>query len=102
MDAWANISHYLDYKKEADVPEELKRDFYALSGLFYVADTHFEMFFKSREKVTQRLEESELLPTQEINFDSLKIYLNKQYPERKCDDAGHSNSISELVNQTRN
>lgn len=37
MDAWANVSHYLEYKSETDVPSELKRDFYALSGLFYVA-----------------------------------------------------------------
>ena len=42
QDAWATISHYLDYKKKKSViPEELKRDFHALSGLFYVADTHF-------------------------------------------------------------
>jgi len=48
MDAWATISHYLSYKNDQDIPKELRRDFYALSGLFYVADTHFEMFFKSR------------------------------------------------------
>jgi ppGpp synthetase/RelA/SpoT-type nucleotidyltranferase len=77
MDAWANVSHYLDYKSKMDIPRELKRDFYALSGLFYVADTHFEMFFKSRQKVAQRLEEFGLSPTQEINFDSLSIYLYK-------------------------
>jgi len=41
QDAWASISHYLDYKKKIDIPEELKRDLHALSGLFYVADTHF-------------------------------------------------------------
>ncbi|MHC4394799.1 MAG: GTP pyrophosphokinase [Planctomycetota bacterium] len=40
QDAWASVSHHLDYKTNS-IPEELKRDFYALSGLFYVADTHF-------------------------------------------------------------
>lgn len=45
MDAWANVSHHLQYKNDTDVPTELLRDFHALSGLFYVADTHFEMFF---------------------------------------------------------
>jgi len=34
MDAWAAASHYLDYKSEGDVPSDLRRDFYALSGLF--------------------------------------------------------------------
>jgi putative GTP pyrophosphokinase len=43
QDAWASISHYLDYKKENIISDELKRDFYALSGLFYVADTHFRI-----------------------------------------------------------
>ena len=103
MDAWANVSHYLDYKSEVDIPKELKRDFYALSGLFYVADTHFEMFFKSRQKVAQRLEESELPPTQEINFDSLDIYLRWRYPERRRYDVNdfseRSTEISRLVNQ---
>lgn len=43
QDAWASISHHLDYKQASQIPPELKRDFYALSGLFYVADKHFEM-----------------------------------------------------------
>lgn len=43
QDAWASISHYLDYKKKNEIPDELKRDFHALSGLFYVADTHFSI-----------------------------------------------------------
>jgi ppGpp synthetase/RelA/SpoT-type nucleotidyltranferase len=43
QDAWASISHYLDYKKGSEIPTQFKRDFYALSGLFYVADTHFAM-----------------------------------------------------------
>jgi len=43
QDAWASISHYLDYKKKSVIPEQLKRDFHALSGLFYVADTHFSI-----------------------------------------------------------
>lgn len=58
QDAWASISHYLDYKKESVIPEQLKRDFHALSGLFYVADTHFSilrqeqsnLFFENKYK----------------------------------------------------
>ncbi|HAX99042.1 MAG TPA: hypothetical protein DCY12_09210 [Candidatus Atribacteria bacterium] len=46
QDAWASISHYLDYKKESLIPEQLKKDFYALSGLFYVADTHFSFIWE--------------------------------------------------------
>lgn len=50
QDAWASISHYLDYKNESEIPTDLKRDFNALSGLFYVADTHFEIL---RQEVTK-------------------------------------------------
>lgn len=46
MDAWANVSHYLAYKGEPSIPTELRKDFFALSGLFYVADKHFEIFFQ--------------------------------------------------------
>lgn len=41
QDAWASISHYLFYKHETILPENLRRDFHALSGLFYIAATHF-------------------------------------------------------------
>jgi putative GTP pyrophosphokinase len=96
MDAWANISHYLDYKSDTDIPTELKRDFYALSGLFYVADTHFEMFFKSKSKVAKRLEATDFLPTQEINMDSLRVFLAKRLPDRT---RSNLEDISMLVRQ---
>jgi ppGpp synthetase/RelA/SpoT-type nucleotidyltranferase len=44
MDAWANVSNYLDYKSDRSIPSELRRDFFALSGLFYVAEQHLEPF----------------------------------------------------------
>lgn len=50
QDAWASISHHLDYKKTGAIPQELKRDFYALSGLFYVADTHFSILRKEKKQ----------------------------------------------------
>jgi|ERR1043166_626509 ppGpp synthetase/RelA/SpoT-type nucleotidyltranferase len=102
MDAWANVSHYLDYKSDKDVPSELRRDFYALSGLFYVADRHFEMFFGSRKQSQERISElfrspitSEQLE-QEINLDSLTAYLAKKFPERR---PGPTESISGLIEQ---
>lgn len=51
QDAWASISHYLDYKQESFLPALLRRDFYALSGLFYVADTHFSMLRQEQLKL---------------------------------------------------
>ncbi len=51
QDAWASISHYLDYKKPSTIPKQLKRDFHALSGLFYVADTHFLFLKQEQSKI---------------------------------------------------
>lgn len=97
MDAWANVSHYLEYKSETDVPTDLRRDFYALSGLFYVADKHFEMFFRSRSESRQQLVDAfeDIKPPlgQEINLDNLGVYLKKQFPDRSHADA---KALSEL------
>ena len=50
QDAWASISHRLDYKKESDIPVGMRRDFHALSGLFYVADIHFSLLSNEKAK----------------------------------------------------
>ncbi|MFJ8517712.1 GTP pyrophosphokinase [Lysinibacillus xylanilyticus] len=92
MDAWANISHFLEYKNENDIPQELKRDFNALSGLFYVADTHFEMFYKqsqtNKQIVLEKVDEIihkkvEHTIEQPLNLDSLTAYLHTKFPNRR-------------------
>jgi ppGpp synthetase/RelA/SpoT-type nucleotidyltranferase len=106
MDAWANISHYLSYKTETDVPKNLKRDFYALSGLFYVADTHFEVFYKQskesqqniQDRVATSLGDGNKVIDEEINLDSLKAYLSNKFPDRNC---GDDKSLSELIFELR-
>lgn len=85
MDAWATLSHYLDYKKDVDVPTELKKDFYALSGLFYVADTHFDLFYKQRELEKRRIRKGFLgksVSSRELNLDTLNYYLSNRFPGR--------------------
>ena len=42
QDAWVALSHCF-YKGEGKIPSKLEKDFYALNGLFYVADTHLEI-----------------------------------------------------------
>ncbi len=59
QDAWASISHHLGYKKGSGIPESLERDFNALSGLFYVADTHFKMLSKNQLEDTKSKLENE-------------------------------------------
>ena len=42
QDAWATVEHQLGYKPERKIPDELKREFSALAGLFHVADERFQ------------------------------------------------------------
>jgi putative GTP pyrophosphokinase len=102
MHAWSIISHHLDYKTPNAVPSELKRDFNALSGLFYVADQHFEMFFKSskvsRKKAVAEVDNRAEASATEINLDTLSAYLVRRYPDRLHGDA---NTMSQLVEELK-
>jgi hypothetical protein len=98
MDAWASVSHHLAYKQVTDVPTEALADFNALAGLFYVADTHFEMFRQASQTRTAGLmknaREGLLDLEQEINLETLKAYAEVKYPDRKWNEP--SLVVSEL------
>jgi len=92
-DAWAAVSHVLEYKGRSSIPEHLQRDFYALSGLFYIADQHFEMFFNEAERAgqdaTAAVQAQEAAPKGgrvrplPLNADTLSAYVNRVYPDRE-------------------
>jgi len=100
MHAWATISHYLDYKSPLAIPSHLRKDFNALNALFYVADTHFEVFFRSSQQAKEVAEQkAKSLPQigkEEINLDTLTAYLLMKYPDREHADP---KSISKLVEE---
>ena len=87
MDGWASVSLHLEYKQEIDVPMDLRADFNALSGLFYIADSHFEIFKKGTEEAKRTLmhkaNEGTIDLNQEVNLDSLIAYANWKFPERR-------------------
>lgn len=96
MHAWATISHYLDYKSRLAIPSDLRKDFNALSAMFYVADTHFEMFFKSSQEAKQIAEEkasTPLLGIEEINYNTLEAYLLSKYPGREHSDVERKSGL---------
>lgn len=101
MDAWANVSHYLDYKGASSVPEPLRRDFFALSGLFYVADQHFEMFAARSGEAQEEAKKDVQGPSKEgidVNLDTTEAFLRERFPDRE-----HSSrsGIAEFVNEIR-
>ncbi|MDO9097081.1 MAG: hypothetical protein Q7U60_03035, partial [Candidatus Methanoperedens sp.] len=91
MHAWSTISHYLDYKSQHAIPSNLRKDFNALSALFYVADSHFELFFRSSQEAKKIAEEKAQdftkMEEEEINLDTLTAYLHNKYIDRE-----HSNA----------
>lgn len=100
MHAWSAISHYMDYKSPHAIPSKLKKDFNALSAMFYVIDSHFELFINAskqqRELAKQSAEEFSQLNKEEVNLETLKAYLIKKYPNRKHSEA---ESLSELTEE---
>lgn len=104
MDAWANVSHYLLYRREKDIPGFLRKDFHALSGLFYVADRQFELFYEASKRSEKHM--TYLFGTalnrstgdQEMNRDSLAAYLLFKFPERK---EGTASAMSTLLEALR-
>lgn len=102
MHAWATVSHQLDYKQEIDIPSDLKNDFYALSGIFYIADSLFEQFKSAREKSMQKLSESieqrGFNLDDEVNLDTMTAYLSWKFPDRKV---GSRNAVSMLLSEMK-
>lgn len=100
MHAWATISHYLDYKSPQAIPSELRKDFQALSGLFYVADSHFELFFrsssKSRIQAQRRIEHGSDLSKEEVNLDTFTAFLRTKFDKREH---GDTQAVSILLHE---
>ncbi len=87
MDAWANISHHLAYKGPASIPDHLQRDFHALAGLFYVADKHFELFFRACteacEDAIETIASGEGLDGIKVDRDTVSAVLISHYRDRE-------------------
>jgi ppGpp synthetase/RelA/SpoT-type nucleotidyltranferase len=100
MDAWANVSHHLAYKGENSIPSDLRRDFNALSGLFYVADKHFELFFQeadeSRRDTLKRAEDGHLGDSERIDIETTIALFAALYPGIR---KGHPSITSDFVEE---
>jgi ppGpp synthetase/RelA/SpoT-type nucleotidyltranferase len=98
MDAWAAISQHLDYKQDHDIPTALKRDFYALVGLFHIADSEFDILRQARENSIGLLASTspsgEFNTNYELNMDTLTAYLQRRFPDRRVAPA---EEVSKLV-----
>jgi len=78
--SWAAINHKLTYKTNSDIPSELRRHLYRLSGMLELADEQFvklrEMQQTSRTIVKEKLDQGD--ENLEINADSFVAYIKRQ------------------------
>ncbi len=85
QDAWAIIDHHLSYKQESEVPRILIRKLRALSGLFETADDQFDILKSERDTYRQSVERKipdlKEFERQQIDFDSLPVFLKKTFPD---------------------
>lgn len=81
--SWAEISHHLMYKKELEVPKQLRRQVHALAALLENADCQFSEINKKRQRyvgsMQQKSRRSTLL-SQELSTDSLRVYATQKFP----------------------
>jgi len=98
MDAWASLSHHVDYKAAEAIPSHLRRDFFALSGMFHLIDTQFESLCQGSERSRADVEAAVRREGRgfdmEVHLDSLTAYLRARLPDRELGDA---DSLSRLV-----
>lgn len=102
MHAWAEIEHKLEYKKEEDIPVQFKRTFSRISAKLEEADEQFEVL---RNNITEHRNQLRILANEKmevfsedssLNLDSLKIYLDYIFPDRKSNIEDLSDLLYEL------
>lgn len=120
QDAWAIVQHHMVYKRESQVPSQLKRKLNSLSGLFETVDDQFERIREERDAYLLSVRDSAGTPAtfleNELNLDSFKEYLAWAFPGRATESwegqasmvldglkgAGHKTlrDVHHIVNQT--
>lgn len=84
QDAWAQISHSLDYKSEASVPERERRELYNVSSLLKVSQNIFDRTRETRqrysEEVRKKQPSSPEFLAQPIDRETVSAYTRWKYP----------------------
>lgn len=90
MDAWANVSHYLAYKGKHSIPDDKKKAFYALAGLFYVADQQFEQLLTGSVRSAANLIPAPPIPEEEqpLDRDNVGAMLDSMFSGRDSETTG--------------
>lgn len=100
MHTWSAISHKLLYKREADVPPQLRRKLNRLSALIELADEQFDAIKEMKVKYKNVYSESgqDFCDLNELNSDSLLALRDRYFNKRDYDDE-HIPSLLEDIRE---
>jgi putative GTP pyrophosphokinase len=106
MDAWASISRALAYNSIVDVPDELMRDFNAISALLHIADKEFENIYREVQLYRDAMyddaaKQRDLLLRQKLNLDSLTAYLAEVWEHHQRPSREATSVLLRLLKQAR-
>lgn len=94
---WAAVSHTLQYKKESDIPLQLRRTIHRSAALLETVDLEFERVQNERAKYLDNLKDTSI--DNLLNIDNLKYTLDANLPaENKRQDEPYSDLLEDLQN----
>lgn len=71
--SWAEIEHDLGYKSSIEIPRDIKRRFYRLSGLLELADDEFINLKADIEEYSKSLKNQKIVLNEEIYIDAISL-----------------------------
>ena len=93
---WAEVSHALQYKREAQVPDPIKRSLYRVSALLDLVDLEFERFLKDRDAYEESLRA--VTPEAQLNPDVVRRIVADYLPiENASDEENYGDLLDDLT-----
>jgi putative GTP pyrophosphokinase len=102
--SWAEIEHDLGYKSSFEIPRDIKRRFYRLSGLLELADDEFTSLKAEIEEYEKSLKNQPIVQNTEIYIDliSLNEYVSTSKNIKELDESLAHLYSKELSDQPPN
>lgn len=99
--SWAEIEHDLGYKSSIEIPREIKRRFYRLSGLLDLADDEFMNLRIEIGEYTNSLKNQEIAMNEEIFIDAISLneYIMTSSTVREIDESIANLEFCSLVDR---
>lgn len=93
---WAEVSHAVQYKREAQVPDPIKRSLYRVSALLDLVDLEFDRFLAERDEYEESLKTG--TPEAQLNPDIVRRIVADNLPiENASDEENYGDLLDDLT-----